>query len=82
MDPNQQSVMLRQVFYGILVQHFAMLAGAVPLPMAHLDVLTVHLLELTSDVPFYAATVARARLARLQQRLAAALTNPVSTISC
>ena len=74
--------MLRQVFYGILVQHLAMLAGAVPLPMAHLDVLTVHLLELTSDVPFYAATVARARLARLQQRLAAALTNPVSTISC
>lgn len=29
-----------QVFYGILVQHFAMLAGQQPLPTAHLDVLT------------------------------------------
>ncbi len=29
-----------QVFYGILVQHFAMLAGQQPVPSAHLDVLT------------------------------------------
>ncbi|CAL8463440.1 g2974 [Coccomyxa elongata] len=65
-----------QVFYGILVQHFAMLAGSVPLPMDHLDALTVHLLDITGEVPFYAATVARARLSRLQQRLATALTNP------
>jgi hypothetical protein len=29
-----------QVFYGILVQHFAMLAGQQPVPSAHLDILT------------------------------------------
>ena len=57
-----------------------MLAGSVPLPMEHLDALTVRLLDITGEVPFYAATVARARLSRLQQRLATALTNPVSDV--
>ena len=50
-----------QVFYGILFQHFATLAGEVPLPMAHLDALVPLLLPMTAEVPFYAATVARAR---------------------
>jgi nucleolar protein 14 len=62
------------VFYGILVQHFAMLAGQAPLPSGHLDVLTQVLLQLTPEVPFYAATVARTRLEHLHSRLAAALT--------
>ncbi|KAK9839415.1 hypothetical protein WJX81_000656 [Elliptochloris bilobata] len=62
-----------QEFYGVLVQHFALRAGARPLPLDELDVLTVHLLALTPEVPVYAATVARARLQRLLDRLAAAL---------
>ena len=66
-----------QVFYGVLVQHFANLAGSKPLPLDHLDVLTVHLLDFTAEVPFYAATVAQARLKRLQQRLSNCLTDPV-----
>ncbi|KAK9815549.1 hypothetical protein WJX72_005610 [[Myrmecia] bisecta] len=65
-----------QVLYGLLVQHFVMLADSSPLPTAHLDAMTVHILEMTPEVPFYAATVARARLTRLQQRLAAALRDP------
>ncbi len=64
-----------QVFYGILVQHFAILAGTAPLSMQALDVLTVHILELTAEVPYYAATVARARLTRAHKRLSAALTS-------
>ncbi len=64
-----------QVFYGILVQHFAILAGTSPLSMQALDVLTVHILELTAEVPYYAATVARARLTRAHKRLSAALTS-------
>ncbi|DBA90017.1 TPA: hypothetical protein ACH3X2_004286 [Trebouxia sp. C0005] len=64
-----------QVFYGILVQHFAILAGASPVSMQALDVLTVHILELTAEVPYYAATVARARLGRAHKRLSAALTS-------
>lgn len=50
-----------QVFYGMLVQHFAMLAGQSPPPMAHLDAMVPLLLPMTAEVPFYAATVARAR---------------------
>ena len=61
-----------QVFYGILVQHFANQAAANPLRMDAIDVLTVHILELTAEVPYYAATVARTRLARAHQRLTAA----------
>lgn len=72
----------RQVFYGILVQHFANLAGSKPLPMDHLDSLTVHLMDFTAEVPFYAATVAQARLKRLQQRLSTCLTDPVSILDC
>ena len=60
------------------MQHFARLAGQAPLPIAHLDALAAQLLDLTAEVPFYAATVARARLSRLQERLDAALSDSVS----
>lgn len=66
---------MTQVFYGILVQHFANLAGTSPLSMESVDVVTVHILELTAEVPYYAATVARARLTRAHKRLSAALTS-------
>ena len=64
------------------MQHFAELAGQAPLPVAHLDALAAQLLELTAEVPFYAATVARARLSRLQERMAAALSDSVSSPRC
>lgn len=41
---------LGQDFYGVLVQHFALRAGAQPLPLGELDALTVHLLALTPEV--------------------------------
>lgn len=68
-----------QVFYGILVQHFGNVAGSSPLHMATIDVLTVHLLELTAEVPYYAATVARARLTRAHKRMSAALASSDGT---
>lgn len=67
-----------QVLYGLLVQHFAMLAGERPVPKQHLDVLLGILLELTSEVPFYAATVARARITKMHERLSQALADPLS----
>ena len=67
-----------QVLYGILVQHYAMLAGQTPLPNEQLDVLFGQLLVMTREVPYYAATVARARLGRIQERLAAAAADPLS----
>lgn len=39
-----------QLLYGILVQHFASLAGGRELPLAHLDALVPHLVELTPQV--------------------------------
>ncbi|GIL50075.1 hypothetical protein Vafri_6396 [Volvox africanus] len=62
-----------QEFYGILVQHFVMEASTSPLPVASLDTLTRVLLELTPEVPYYAATVARARLGRMAEQLTVAL---------
>lgn len=62
-----------QVFYGILVQHFANVAASAPLHLDVVDVLTVHILALTAEVPYYAATVARARLTRAHKRVSAAL---------
>ncbi|GLI63095.1 hypothetical protein VaNZ11_005999, partial [Volvox africanus] len=62
-----------QEFYGILVQHFVMEASTSPLPVASLDTLTRVLLELTPEVPYYAATVARARVGRMAEQLTVAL---------
>ena len=61
-----------QVLYGILVQHFANRAGLETPPLEELDVLTAQLLDLTPSVPLYAATVALARLKRLQESLSSA----------
>lgn len=70
------------MFYGILVQHFAALAGELPVPVAHLDAMVPLLVQSTSEVPYYAATVARARLARMHERLSAGLSgNPVSSVA-
>jgi hypothetical protein len=65
-----------QQFYGIIVQHFARLAAAPSPQLAHLDSLVPLLLSATAEVPFYAASVARARLLRSQQSLSAALKTP------
>lgn len=71
-------LLMLQVFYGILVQHFVMLAGDQPTPVSHLDVLTRVILQLTPEVPFYAATVARTRIEKLHDRLAAHLADPLA----
>lgn len=42
--------LLLQIFYGILVQHFVMLAGQRPLPLRHLDVLATAVQGMTGEV--------------------------------
>jgi nucleolar protein 14 len=66
-----------QALYGVVAQHFSTLAAARPPALAHLDTLVPHLLELTPVVPFYAATLARARLVRAQAALAQRLRDPL-----
>jgi nucleolar protein 14 len=65
-----------QLLYGCAAQHFAALAAASPPPLDALGALLPHLAELTPQVPFYAATAARARLVRAHARLAGALRAP------
>lgn len=66
-----------QVLYGCVVQHYVSLAGAVPLSLPHLDALLPHILDLTPQVPFYAATLARTRLQRAHQQMTQRLKDPV-----
>jgi len=40
-----------QVLYGILVQHFATVAGRTPLELDHLDAMTQVLAPATAEVP-------------------------------
>lgn len=55
-----------------------MIAGDQPTPAAHLDILTHNILQLTPEVPFYGATVARTRIEKLHDRLAAHLADPLA----
>ena len=59
-----------QVFFGILLVHVEVLAQQSPIPQRHLDALVPHLLSLSREVPVFAATAARARLAQAQAALA------------
>jgi len=61
-----------QVFFGVLLVHFESLAQQAPLPQGHLDVMVPHLLALCREVPYYAATAARARLTLMQASVAEA----------
>ena len=66
-----------QTLYGCIVQHYVISAAAVPLRMDVLDAMLPHILDLTPQVPFYAATLARTRLQRAQQQMAKRLKDPV-----
>jgi len=55
-----------------------MIAGRTPTPVASLDALTRALLAATPEVPYYATTVARARLTKMHEQLAAALRDPLA----
>lgn len=66
-----------QEVYGIVMQHYASLAHRHPLPSNSLDALLPHILELTAAVPFYAATLARARLQKAHETMVEALADPV-----
>lgn len=60
-----------QELYGFLLQYFVEVAGRdAGVDMPRLDALTVALLELTPEVPLYAAAAFRARISKLQEQLA------------
>jgi nucleolar protein 14 len=51
------------------LQHFAVLAAQAPVPHTLLDALLQPLLVLSVQVPFYAATAARARLKKMHEKM-------------
>ncbi|GBG69440.1 hypothetical protein CBR_g4135 [Chara braunii] len=68
-----------QVFYGVLLQYFAAIAGERPLPLDRIDALTQPLIEMSAITPLFAAVCARERLMRMQQQLSAKFQCPGST---
>lgn len=62
-----------QVFYGVLVQYFAFLAGENPLPFDRLDSLVQPLIEMSTLTPIFSAVCARERISRMHQQLTAKL---------
>ena len=76
-NKNKQTTK-NQVFFGVLLAHFARLAGARPLSPRHLDALVPPLAALAARVPLYAATAARARLERMRARLLEGLSDPLA----
>ncbi|PIN20344.1 Nucleolar protein involved in 40S ribosome biogenesis [Handroanthus impetiginosus] len=53
-----------QVFYGVLLQYFAVLANKKPLNFKLLNMLVKPLMEMSSEIPYFAAICARQRLLR------------------
>ncbi|KAL2542866.1 Nop14-like protein [Abeliophyllum distichum] len=51
-----------QVFYGVLLQYFAVLANRKPLNIKLLNLLIKPLMEMSSEIPYFAAICARQRL--------------------
>ena len=62
-----------QMLLGLLLQRFETLCGKDNLPVADLNVITKHISEIATQVPFYAATAAKARIEKMGKRLQKAL---------
>ncbi|KAL8531509.1 hypothetical protein ACS0TY_008195 [Phlomoides rotata] len=57
-----------QVFYGILLQYFAVLANKKPLNFELLNMLVKPLMEMSTEIPYFAAICARQRLLRTRMQ--------------
>ncbi|KAL0372531.1 UNVERIFIED_CONTAM: hypothetical protein Scaly_0934700 [Sesamum calycinum] len=53
-----------EVFYGVLLQYFAVLANKKPLNFKLLNMLVKPLMEMSTEIPYFAAICARQRLLR------------------
>lgn len=58
-----------QVFYGLLLQYFAVLATKSPVKFEVIDTLVKPLIEMTGETPYFAAICARERLIHTRTRL-------------
>ncbi|XP_066325626.1 uncharacterized protein [Miscanthus floridulus] len=58
-----------QVFYGVLLQYFAILATESPVKFRIIDTLVKPLIEMSGETPYFAAICARERLIHTRTRL-------------
>lgn len=65
-----------QKFYGILLQYFAVSANKKPLNVELLNLLFKPLMEMSMEIPFYAATCARTRISHIHQQFCVQNKNP------
>ncbi|XP_022951528.1 nucleolar protein 14 isoform X1 [Cucurbita moschata] len=65
-----------QRFYGILLQYFAVSANKKPLNVELLNLLLKSLMEMSRQIPFYAATCARTRISHTHQQFCVDNKNP------
>lgn len=56
------------MFYGILLQYFAVLANKKPLNFELLNMLVKPLMEMSTEIPYFAAICARQRLLRTRMQ--------------
>ncbi|KAL1218499.1 hypothetical protein V5N11_001667 [Cardamine amara subsp. amara] len=65
-----------QVFYGILLQYFAVLTSKKPLNFELLNMLIKPLIEMSMEIPYFAAICARQRLLKTRAQFCEAIKNP------
>ncbi|XP_042501290.1 nucleolar protein 14 [Macadamia integrifolia] len=65
-----------QVFYGVLLQYFCVLASEKPLNFKLLNLLVKPLMEMSVDTPYFAAICARQRLLRIRAQFCVDIKNP------
>ncbi|KAG6708692.1 nucleolar protein 14 isoform X1 [Carya illinoinensis] len=65
-----------QVFYGMLLQYFAILANKKPLNFELLNLLLKPLMEMSVEIPYFAAICARQRILRVRMQLCEIIKDP------
>ena len=68
-DLSLMFTFLWQVFYGVLLQYFAVLATQSPVKFKIIDTLVKPLIEMSGETPYFAAICARERLIHTRTRL-------------
>ncbi|XP_061340797.1 uncharacterized protein LOC133287248 isoform X2 [Gastrolobium bilobum] len=64
-----------QVFYGVLLQYFAVLASKKPLNVELLNMLVKPLIEMSIEIPYFAAICARHRIERTRKQFVESIKN-------
>ncbi|XP_027363812.1 nucleolar protein 14 isoform X2 [Abrus precatorius] len=68
-----------QVFYGVLLQYFAVLANTKPLNVELLNMLVKPLIEMSMEIPYFAAICARRRIESTRKQFVESIKNSESS---